>query len=63
MFIKVRETRYNDEIYINTDNISCIYANHSNAIIVNGVTGNGNSIYNLTDESMKRLLDNIQILN
>lgn len=58
MFIKVTETRYDDEFLVNTDNISCIYTN-SNTILVNGVTGNGNGLYNLTDASMKRLLNNI----
>ncbi|MZK53635.1 hypothetical protein [Clostridium beijerinckii] len=61
MFIRVKETRWNDSVLININNISNIYEN-SNTIIVNGVHGEGNGIYTLDEESMKKLLKNIEII-
>jgi hypothetical protein len=61
MFIRVKETQWNDSVLININNISNIYED-SNTIIVNGVHGEGNGIYNLDEESMKKLLKNIEII-
>jgi len=54
MFVKVKETKYNSEFYVNTDTISVVYT-ESNTIILNCVTGDSNGIYHLTEESMQRL--------
>ena len=44
MFVKVKETKYNSEFYVNTDTISVVYT-ESNTIILNCVTGDSNGIY------------------
>lgn len=62
MFIRVTETQYNDSQLINIDNISVIDEN-SNTIIANCVHGQGNGIFHLDNESMKKLLANIEIIN
>lgn len=62
MFIRVIETQYSDSQLININNISVIHE-ASNTIIVNSINGQGNGIYHLDDESMKKLLENIEIVN
>lgn len=54
MFIKVKGSRYDDEMIINTDNISIIWEHGT--IVMNGSHGEGNGILNLTKESMELLL-------
>ena len=61
MFIRVIETDYNDELIINTNNISYIHQ-ASNTVLVNGVDGTGKSLVHLESESMKKILDNIKIV-
>ena len=62
MFIRVLETQYNDKPLININHISAIYE-ESNTIVVNGNHGQGNGIYHLDSESMKKLLKNIELIN
>lgn len=61
MFILVKDANYNDELIINTNNISYIHE-ASNTILLNGVNGTGIGLIRLDDKSIKKILEHIEII-
>lgn len=57
-FIEIKENDYSVIALLNLDHVSLIIPS-ANTVFINSITGAGNGVIHVTDESMKRILREI----
>lgn len=62
MFIKVKDIQFNEEIIINTDNISFINEK-AQTLSLNGVHGQGNGLLRIDAKDIRKVIKSIQVIS